>query len=375
MRIAFIGSKGIPAATARGGGVETHVEELAVRLAERGHRVTVYCRSYANPQRRKTYKGVHLVTLPTIDRKNWDAIISTFFATIHALFNPYDIVSFQGVGPSTLAWILRIFKPWSRVVVTFHSRDRFHGKWGIIARMYLALGEWTAVRFPHATIAVSHVIQIFCWKMYGAKADYIPNGSILPKLPVRADALAKFNLKPNDYFFTFSRLVPHKAIEDAIHAYKGLETDKKLVILGRATYDDLEYEARLHALATDDPRVIFLGHQLGEELRQIIGNSYAMIHPSRSEGLSVAIIEAMSYGKLVIMSDIPENLELIDHSGVAYRVGDVEALRATLQWFARDPELVAERGHRAREIVARRYSWDSVVDRTEWLFHRLLRDV
>jgi len=41
MRIAFIGQKGIPATY---GGVEDFTEEVAVRLAQRGHRVTVYCR-------------------------------------------------------------------------------------------------------------------------------------------------------------------------------------------------------------------------------------------------------------------------------------------------------------------------------------------
>jgi glycosyltransferase involved in cell wall biosynthesis len=75
------------------------------------------------------------------------------------------------------------------------------------------------------------------------------------------------------------------------------------------------------------------------------------------------------------MSDIPENLELIDHSGVSYKVGDVNALRAALELVVNDPKIVAERGERARTIVQRRYSWKSVVDRTEGLCTKLLKDV
>src|SRR5260221_7652987 len=149
MRIAMIGCKGIPASSAFGGGIETHVEELSTRLAERGHRVTVYVRPYANAEKKKSWKGVRLVTLPTIREKSLDAITHTLISTIHVLFQRVDIIHYHGVGPSTLAWIPRIFKPSARVVVTFHSRDRFHEKWGAFARAYLAYGEWTAVTFPH----------------------------------------------------------------------------------------------------------------------------------------------------------------------------------------------------------------------------------
>jgi glycosyltransferase involved in cell wall biosynthesis len=160
MRIAMIGCKGIPAAMALGGGVETHVEELSTRLAQRGHQVTVYVRPYANPRHDLRFKGVRLVTLPSIPTKSLDTWTHTLVSTLHALSQPYDIVHYHGVGPSTLASLIRLFRPSTKIVVTFHSRDRFHSKWGLVGKLYLAVGEWTAVRFPHATIAVSHAIQL-----------------------------------------------------------------------------------------------------------------------------------------------------------------------------------------------------------------------
>ena len=370
----MIGCKGIPAATSQGGGIETHVEELATRLAARGHQVTVYVRPYANPEKRKRWNGVRLITLPSIHRKNIDAISHTLLASIHVLFRRADIVHYHGVGPATLAWIPRIFKPWAKVVVTFHSRDRYHEKWSKFARSYLAFGEWAAVRFPHATIAASHVIQVFCRKMHGGNVLHIPNGVDIPRLHPGDHALVQFGLKPGMYFFTLSRLVPHKAIEDAITAYQAITTEKKLVIIGTATYDDIHYEKRLKAMCAGNPNIVFLGHQTDPALKQLVANGYAMVHPSRSEGLSVAVLEAMSYGKLVIMSDIPENLELIDHSGIAFKVGDVSGLRETLRWADSDPKMTEERGARAREVVKRLYSWESVVDRTEALY-RTLRGV
>ncbi len=373
MRIAMIGCKGIPAATSTGGGIESHVEELSTRLVARGHEVTVYVRPYANPENRTEWNGVKLVTLPSWKRKNLDAISHTFLSSIHALFGGFHVFHYHGVGPSTLAFIPRIFAPWKKVVTTFHSRDQFHGKWRWIAKAYLRFGEWTAAAFPHATIAVSHAIQVFCRKRFKKHVWYIPNGVQVPTHSPGSSSLANFGLKPNEYFFTLSRLVPHKSVEDAILAFKNVQTDKKLVVIGTASYDDVHYEKKLHALAEHDPRVLFLGHQVDPALGQLVSNAYSMIHPSRSEGLSVAVLEAMSYGKVVVMSDIPENLELVDHSGISYKVGDVTALRDIIQWLCDDPTIVADRGERARERVKTRYSWESVVERTEALYSSLVK--
>ena len=375
MRISIIGCKGIPAAISHGGGIETHVEELATRLVQRGHQVTVYVRPYANPERKKTFKGVKLITLPTIRRKNLDAITHTFLCSVHVLFRRADIVHYHGVGPSTLAWIPRVFKPWSKVIVTFHSRDKFHEKWGWFARLYLAYGEWTAVKFPHATIAVSHAIQVLCRERFRRHVWYIPNGVFIPPKNIGSGELKKFELLPNGYFFTLSRFIPHKAIDDVVNAFRQVATDKRLAIIGFAAKNkrEEEYEKHIRKLADGDKRIVFTGKQTGETLRQLTSNAYALIHASRSEGLSFSILEAMSYGKLVVMSDIPENLELIDHSGVAYKVGDIAALRQILEWVISDPKMVRERGDRARDIAFRLYSWDSIVNRTEALYFSLLR--
>ncbi len=373
MRISIIGCKGIPAAQSLGGGIETHVEELAVRLVEHGHKVTVYVRPYANTQGLKSYRGVRLITLPTIHTKNLDAITHTFLSSLDVLFRRADVVHYHGVGPSTLSWIPRIFKPWSKVVVTFHSRDRFHEKWGWFARNYLAFGEWTAVRLPHATIAVSHSIQLLCRKKFHKHVWYIPNGVFMPPKNPGQDVLEKFGLKPEKYFFTLSRFIPHKAIDDVIRAFRELKTDFKLAVVGFAANNSKErdYEKHLRALAAKDKRIVFTGKLTGKSLQQLMSNAYTLVHASRSEGLSFSILEAMSYGKVVVMSDIPENLELIDHSGVAYKVGSIAALRDTLQWLTTDPSIVHERGERARKVAFRLYSWDSIVERTEALYFSL----
>lgn len=375
MRIAMIGCKGIPAASALGGGIETHVEELSTRLARRGHRVIVYVRPYANPERKTHWNGVQLITLPSVRTKNFDAITHTLLATAHVLFQKVDIIHYHGVGPSTLAWIPRVFKPRAKIVATFHGRDRFHEKWGWFARAYLAFGEWTAVLFPHATIVVSHVLQVFAKRLYGRREHlhYIPNGVDIPRVSSDTDVLASFGLRPRQYIYTLSRILPLKAIEDAIEAFAGVQTDMRLVIIGEPFFDESRYYDALKERAAKDGRVILVGRRVGRELEQLIGHAYAMVHPSRTEGLSLAILEAMARGTLVVMSDIPENRELVDHSGIAYAVGNVHALREILQWVVNDPEMVKERGARARDVVQKLYTWNSVVRQVEALYVSLAR--
>ena len=372
MRIAMIGAKGIPVETGMGGGVERVLEELTPRLASAGHHVTVYARPYANPSKRKTWEGVRLVTLPCIRVRYLETLSHVLLSTIHALFGGYDIIHFHAVGPSTAAWIPRLLARRSKVVVTFHARDQFHELRHPIARMYLAFGEWTAVRFPHATIAVSHVIRTFCREHFHVNVAYIPNGVDIPaQIAFHTNEVRALGLEPGRYLLGVGRLVQFKAFDVALDAFRGVDTDMPFVLAGSPGYDKW-YTKKLQRLATRDPRVRLIGFQSGKALEQLLAHAYAVIHPSRIEGMSLAILEAMSYGKLVIMSDIEENREIADHAAVCVRMDDRDAFREAMQWAIQDPVMVKARGQRARQHVRQHYGWEFVVRETERLYERLI---
>jgi glycosyltransferase involved in cell wall biosynthesis len=369
MHIAMIGAKGLPTLHPVGGGIETHVENLARHLVLRGHSVTVYVRKYANPKLKKRYKGIKIVTLPSLNTKHFDTISHVFLASLHALTENYDICHYHGIGPSTLCWIPRWFKRSAKVVVTFHSRDQFHEKWGGFAKLYLMFSEWAAVALPHTTITVSHELQILCKLLFPKKeVDYVPNGVPIPNKKINSKDLRQFKLKTGKYFLHLARLVAHKAQDDTIRAFKELKTDDRLVIAGAASFDDVAYMEQLKLLAKDDPRIIFTGHVSGHALKSLVAHCRALVHPSRSEGLSVSILEAMSHGKVVIMSDIPANLELIDHSGIAIPLGDTQMLQAAMKWVLDDPATAKKRGERGREMIKRLFSWESVTKRVEYVY-------
>jgi len=366
MKIAFIGQKGIVTGD-RGGGIETHVRELATRLAERGHDVTVYSRrAYVTKPHPKEYQGVTLCYIPTIYRKNIEAIVHTLLSSIDAIFKNFDIIHYHGVGPATLAWIPRLFSRNTKVVVTFHSQDRFHPKWSLLARLYLYFGEWASCKFPDATVTVSHIIQVYCRNKFKTQAVYIPNGAEVQDVK-EFDRLSQFGLNKDGYILNVGRLVPQKGIQFLIDAYKQIKTDKKLVIVGAPGFSP-EYLKLLEDKARGNNDITFLGFQTGETLRQLFAHTFLYCQPSEAEGLSISVLEAMSYGRCLLVSDIPENLEAMHHSGVSFKNTDVSDLTNKLTELIKNPDKVEKYGELAQKTVSERFNWEIICDHVEALF-------
>ncbi|MEI6511174.1 MAG: glycosyltransferase family 4 protein [Candidatus Uhrbacteria bacterium] len=379
MRIAMIGQKGFEIGQ-RGGGIEQHVRALSLYLGRRGHEVTVYARRrYDRAEKAEGAErpGVDVRFVPTIYRKNLEAIVHTFLCTVDALLRDYDIIHYHGVGPATLAWIPRLLKPKTRVVVTFHSQDQFHAKWGLFARKYLEFGEWAACEFPHATLAVSHVIKIYARNRFHKEIIYIPNGAEVQNVTA-TDEIKTFGLVAGKYVLNVGRLVPHKGIHTLIEGWKmakgaggswgALGADGwKLVIVGAATYTS-DYEKKLRASIEGRDDILMLGYQSGESLRQLFAHAYLYVQPSESEGLPVVVLEAMSYGRPVLVSDIPENLEAMKNAGFSFENKNVDDLAKKLGDLIAHPEIVAEAAKSTQEVVLKHFNWEIIAVHTEAVY-------
>jgi len=376
MKIAMIGQKGIPA---KAGGIERHVEELSVELTRRGHDVLVYCRSwYAWPV--QNHRGVTCVKTPTIATKHLDAIVHTFTSILSAVRKNVDIIHIHGVGPALLAWLPKLLRPKIKVIVTFHCIDRHHQKWNWFARFMLSIGERIACFAPDATIAVSKTLEAYCRMNYSINTKYIPNGTQVPIVESDKTHLARFQLEPQKYLMFCARLVKHKGAHVFVEAWKkakalrpDLTDHMKIAIVGGSAFTD-DYVKSLTKLANNEPSIVLTGTQIGETLHTLFSNSYAVVHPSESEGLPIAVLEAMSYGKCVLSSDIPENMELTKDHGLTFHVGDVQDLTQKIIMMLEAPEHVAAVGNEARLHVAKHYDWKDIAETTEYLYELVSLD-
>lgn len=379
MKIAFIGQKGIPALS---GGVEKHVEKLSVELRKRGHEVIVYTRPHYTAKDKQSFQGVRLISLPSIHTKHLDAISHTFLATLHALFQGYDVIHYQSIGPSILSFIPRIFIPRTRVIATFHSRDYFHKKWGWFAQLCLKAAEFFTCHIPERTVAVSEHLAKYAYSFYGCNAVAIPNGAAV--IPTHDKSVLKqYGLRPGNYVLSVSRLVGHKGIQYLIKAFMELEdTNKlpnnyKLVIVGShlGTAETKAYEHYLQVMASGRSNILFTGEQTGSALATLFTQAGMFVQPSEDEGLSVALLEAMAYGLPIIVSDIPANVEAIrGGAGATFPTKDVEGLKQELAYYINRPEEGKKMGMQAKERVAEHYSWEAIAAKTIDLYEETLKE-
>ncbi len=366
MKIAMIGQKGIPAIY---GGVERHVEDLSRELAKQGHDVLVYARSWYTSKALNNYHGVRIVHTSTIHTKHLDTISHTFASTINALFQNCDIIHYHGVGPALLSWMPRIFSPKTKVIVTFHCIDRYHQKWGVIAKTMLWLGEKAACSFAHQTIAVSKTIQSYCLNEYHTKVEYIPNGVVIAK-NTSANLLEKYKLETNKYVLMVSRLVRHKGAHYLLEAWQmarsqnpELLKDYKLAIVGGSTFTD-DYLDELHYIARGDKSIVFTGWMHGQILEETYANCALYINPSENEGMPITVLQAMAYGRSVLLSDIPEHQELINDRNFLFRTASIVDLADKITKLIKNQEMRTTSGLENKALTKKNFNWTNLSKQT-----------
>jgi glycosyltransferase involved in cell wall biosynthesis len=376
MHVVMIGQKGLPA---KFGGIETHVADLSRELVKLGVKVTAYARTWYTSSEVTRFDGIDVVRLPTIHTKHLDAGVHTLLATLHALvkIRP-DVYHFHGVGPSFFAWLPRIFAPTAKVVCTFHCVDRRHEKWGPFARFMLFVGERATTAFPHVTIAVGKTVQEYIANTHGAASTYLPNGVYPQRATVDHLLVAPFGLEPMNYLMMVSRLIPHKGAHTLIRAWQSarlrqpeLLKEQKLVIVGDGMFTD-SYVQELKTLASQDDSIVFTGFQRGDTLEGLYMGARFTVHPSTSEGLPIVVLEAMSYGKAVITSDIPEHEEVLPDNSLMFATGDSEALADRILELVADPMKAAAAGHLNRIAVEEDYHWPTIARETAGLYQSLV---
>ncbi len=357
MYIAFIGQKGIPATT---GGVEKHVEDLARQLKRQGHRVLVYTRPNYTDKNLKNWQGIELVSLPSIPTKHLDAISHTFLACFDvARRRQVEIIHFHSIGPSLLIWLVKLLRPRTPVVATFHTQCYFHQKWGRLARWALRTGEAMCCLLADRIITVSKTLRAYAQKKYKRQAVYIPNGVGATEYLEPKIIKEKWGLSKGGYILYLGRLVQHKGVHYLIQAYQKLAPEKKLVIVGDSAFTN-DYVRQLHKLAQANPNIIFTGTQSGSVKKELLSNAYLFVQPSESEGLSIALLEAMAYGLPILSSDIAENKEPLANGGLFFANKDENDLAQKLEYALANPAKIKALGKIAQARAQADYAWDKI---------------
>ena len=379
MKIAVIGHKRIPS---REGGLEKTVEEQTVRISRRygdefefvlynrgGHNVfgEKYDRASAGE-----YEGMRVVTMPAFHGA-WEVPLYSLLATLHAVFTGCDVIYYHASGPCVMIRLARLFG--KKTVAMLHGIDSERDKWSGFAAWYLRQGEKAAVRLSDDCLVLSGHMQQELLEAFGRKPDLIHNGVRIPEEkpedPAGDAVLRTFGLSKGEYYLTVVRIVPEKGLHYLIPAFRKLSTGKKLVIAGGAEKRCEPYLKRLKDLAGDDDRIVFTGFLDVGSVHALYRNAYAFVLASTLEGMANALLEAMAAGLCCLVSDIPENVEVVGDAGARFRCRETKSLRESLQLLEDRPDMVSQLGKAARERVRARYGWDSCADQLAELFRKL----
>lgn len=357
LKIAILGTHGIPA---KYGGFETCAEELAVRLVERGHMVTVYSEtSSLESNELSSYKGVHLVQVPKLRGKAPNYAFHSFISTMVASISDADVLHFFGCDQVPFTLLGRLAR--KRVILTVDGLEWQRLGYPTFFRKYLRSFAELAMVFPNATVADSKTSQEWYFERTKVSPDYIPYGTNLTS-EIDPRTLEKYGLKAGGYILFVGRLVYEKGAHTVIEAFESVRTNLSLVIIGD-TLDADEYGRQLKENA--DKRILFLGFVHGKDFEAIRNAALLYIHPSLFDGTSISLLGALGAGRPILSSDLKENQDVGGDAAMYFEKENPQDLAEKLRHLLDDPARIEELGRKSADRAKELYDWDKITDSYE----------
>jgi glycosyltransferase involved in cell wall biosynthesis len=368
LRIGMLGLYGMPMPELHFTGFETAFGEIAPRLVEKGHEVTIYCRRGHFPPalRRPSWSGVRLIYVPSPGGKNFSGILATLFASLHALvFGRYQLFFFVNVGMGHHAALCRLFG--RKVVMNVDGLDWKRAKWGPLARTYFLTAAHSAIRFCNRLITDAEAMRKFYIDEFGKETSMIAYGAYVES-STNPSLISQFGVEPNDYCLIASRLIPENNADLIMEEFLASGTQKKLVIAGGANYDS-PFHRRLREIASD--QVIFTGHIHDQAvIKELHCNCFAYLHGHSVGGTNPSLLKAMGYGNCIVALDTVFSREVLADAGVLF-TREPGNLAGIIRRLENEPALVADLRRRGPERIVAEYTWPKIAEQYDELFRQV----
>jgi sugar transferase (PEP-CTERM/EpsH1 system associated) len=240
----------------------------------------------------------------------------------------------------------------------------------------MAAQRWM-LRFTTAAFSVSDRLRrdlALHLRIPGDRFDVIYNGVDMSRIAVadRAKARSALGAAEGEVVVgSVGRLVPVKNYESFLGAFARLSVSRpvRLVLIGEGPE-----RAKLEALAASrgiTARVSLLGHR--EDVADLLVGLDVFVLPSRSEGMSNTLLEAMAAGVPAVASDVGGNSEIVrdGESGLLYPSGDEARLAQLLTDLIEQPARRSQLGRAGQERVMREFTMAAMISKYEALYERV----
>jgi len=372
MKIAILGIRGLPSTYS---GFETFISELAPRLLERGHDITIYNRKYLFRDRPSNYKNMKMVYLPSIENKFFSTLSHTLFSVLHATFNNFDIIFVVNAANGVFGIIPRLFG--KKSVLNVDGMEWLRPKWNSIGKKFFKASAKLGTIFYNKIVTDAEEMHRLYAKDFGINSEYIAYGANLEESK-NPEVLNNYGLKPNNYYLVASRLVPDNNADTIIEGFVKSGSSKYLAIAGGANYKGNKVEKiffdRLQEISNE--RVKFLDHISDRQLIiELHCNAFGYIHGHQYGGINPALLKALGCGNLILANDTPFNREVLDNGkfGVLFEKNST-SLSEKINLVENSPDLVNNMRIKAKERILDKFTWDKITNHYVELFEKIIKD-
>lgn len=362
-KIAIIGTVGLPAVY---GGFETLADHLVKRLGD-DYEMTVYCskKKYPAATRVKNYGKARLKYM-SFDANGVQSFFYDSLCIFNALFYA-DVLLILGIAG---AWMLPFIKLFTnkKIVISIDGIEWKKKKHNKLARWYFKWAERIAIKYSNADISDNESVQDYTAGRYGTVSNLIEYGAnhTIAVKPTPADKeIYPFLAKP--YAFKVGNICRENNIHVILDAFSRMRK-YKLVMVGN--WRNSNYGLNLLQQYRDFDNLVLLDPIYDQQTLDLLrGNAYVYVHGHSNGGTNPTLVEAMYLGLPVITFDVSFNRSTTEHK--AYYFSTAADLINIIE-TTRIAEL-KELGAAMKDVANRRYTWEIIAEKYDYLFHRVLK--
>ncbi len=361
MKIFVIGARGFPGVE---GGIESHCEELYPRLVKKGFNITQFViRRYT---KKKYWNGISFKRIPSVQLKTFQKPIYNLIAAIYCIAKRPEIIHVHGLNAGIFIWLFKLFG--LKVVATYHSTDYLYPKWNKLIRIILRIFEGQFLLADYIITVSKSYLKHFNEKGRTQRIIYLPNGVNLPNNKNeenKNDVLERWGLQKNGYILTVGRITPEKDFLTLIKAFTQANLyETKLVIVGGYEFQRGYYES-LKKISNGN--IIFTGQLNKKDLSVLYSNCSLFVLASIYEGLSNALLEAISFNCNILVSDIDSHIEIGLKMEDYFKAKDINDLENKIRKKFSKNEI-----NNYSQFLLRNYNWDIVADEVSKIYLKIL---
>ncbi len=366
MKIGIIGTRGIPN---QYGGFEQFAEDFGVRMAERGHEVTVYC-SRNHSYKEDWFRGVKLIHC--YDPEHRIGTAGQFIYDFNCIFDSrkrgFDVILQLGYTSSTVwSWL---FPSPALLVTNMDGLEWTRSKYNKLVQRFLRVAERWGVRYSDYLVADSPGIQSYLKRKYAVESLLLAYGAEIPDQTDGSAVCTAYGLKSGSYDLLIARFESENNIASVLSAYEALP-GRELALVGH--FDATTYGRQLYSEYASKPNVHFLGGVFDRTiLNALRHNSEIYYHGHSVGGTNPSLVEAMACGALICAHDNEFNRAVLKENAFYFReAGEIRNVvenyigkEAYSNWITNN-----------RKRIRSEYNWDDITDKLESCFQHWLKAV